>query len=193
RAMAVVAHHPIVIHFEGIALSLLIVNIVTVSTLFKSVAFVYLNRPCIERYRSAVELYRPSLFGNDNRSHIIHIPRKGTLVRKNLIVESLLRRDILLNRLHIGPSRDGFRLIMRHGENVLRVRLPHPFNPHIEKCLRIQVGTVCFHVKGGLTTRWQRFRLSVYISNRIANGKCVTANGNTAYKIVFTFIDRKRT
>ena len=72
--MAVVTHHPVVIIMEGIAMHLLVVEIIFAFTLFELVALVDADRAVVDRIAGGVQGDRAAAAGDEQRSIVIQLP-----------------------------------------------------------------------------------------------------------------------
>ena len=74
RIVAVIAHHPIVIHFEGVGVRLFTIDINIMTFDLHFVFLVNRDSATIDREGKAVELHCPATFGYDNRAEIVLVP-----------------------------------------------------------------------------------------------------------------------
>ncbi len=73
--MAVVAHHPVVVHLEGVAVGRFSVDEDLVALHFQVVEFISMDDALVERQGVEVEFHRHAFFGDIERSEVVDIPR----------------------------------------------------------------------------------------------------------------------
>src|SRR5579872_4899233 len=93
--MAVIAHHPVVIHLKGIAVGLFTIdqNILAIYSYF--VAFVPFNCAAVKGQSRIIERNGPASFWHYDRTKIILVPFKFFVMRKNV---SVILAGFLINR-----------------------------------------------------------------------------------------------
>src|SRR5690606_34306154 len=82
RIMPVVAHHPVIIHFESLLVGFRSIKVQSVRTSFQFISLIYGNRPLIEGECQTIQRYRPAFFGDDYGTEIIDVPRIQVVVWK---------------------------------------------------------------------------------------------------------------
>jgi len=72
--MAVVAHHPVVVHFKGIAVCLFAVDINVASLHFQFIVFVDADATLVNGISQAIKLYGPAFFRDNDWAVVINAP-----------------------------------------------------------------------------------------------------------------------
>src|ERR1700754_4909114 len=81
-AMEIVAGHPVVIHFEGIAVLFVTIDKDLAANHFQFIAFIGADDAFVDRIVQRRQLYRCALFRDPERAVIISRPAMSFIIRK---------------------------------------------------------------------------------------------------------------
>src|SRR6185437_3904043 len=200
RVVAVIAHHPVVVHFKGIAVGFFDVDEDVFAGYLHLIVFVHLDAALVQREGETVELYRPALFGDDDGPEVVDVPMIVGQLWRQRYVDGVFRRKNRVQRVgcalglygghkrfDIGITLEQVGRVRRHGEHVWPVRVVHRYIQVLEY-LRVNVhavgGVGVLHLRAGRVGHgfMVHVHLRVYHAQRVAG--CALA----ALDIVFALI-----
>ena len=91
RVVAVVAHHPVVVHLEGVAVAALAVDVDAVVAHLEVVVLIDIYYAAVERKDILREGYRGTLLGNPQRAEVVGCPRVTRIMRESLVLGRVTR------------------------------------------------------------------------------------------------------
>ena len=184
--MAVVAHHPVVIHREGVLRRLFAVDHDASVALFERVPFVGLDDAAEERQVLRRELHRVALLRNPDRAVVVLAPAGRAPLREHLVVGGV---DIAVDRNDVAQAPDLLGEFVREVHVVARaVTAVLPDSEVVDGVLR-EGGRGLHHVVV-LQSGYRLLRFAVDPHLSVADFERVARKPHAAFDVVLAFVDR---